>query len=116
VISIARKTLGVLVIKPAKGGAQLSVNAAGNPSQIKVRLDIARQGPPGEAAIGVGSFTHTQTVAASSWTVNHNLGYRPAIQALSVGGQEFWGEVLHVSTNQAVLYFDSPSSGLAICS
>ena len=46
-IKITRKTLGVLVIKPAKGGSQLSVNASGNPSQIKVRLDIARQGPVG---------------------------------------------------------------------
>lgn len=46
-ISITRRTLGVLVIKPAKGGAQLTVNTSGNPAQIKVRLDIARQGPPG---------------------------------------------------------------------
>lgn len=63
-----------------------------------------------------GSYTHTQTSLASSWTVNHNLGYRPAVQTLTAGGQEFWGEVLHVSVNQAVLYFDSPNSGLAICS
>lgn len=53
-ISITSRPLGVLVIKPAKGGAQLSVNAAGNPSQIKVRLDIARQGPPGANGSGSG--------------------------------------------------------------
>ena len=46
-INITRRALGVLVIKPAKGGAQLTVNAAGNPAHIKVRLDMARQGPPG---------------------------------------------------------------------
>jgi hypothetical protein len=64
VINITRRTLGVLVIKPAKGGAQLSVNAAGNPSQIKVRLDIARQGPPGPVG-GVGSGSSDLQVAAA---------------------------------------------------
>lgn len=78
-------------------------------------VTVGTQGPAGGGG-GGGNFTHTQTLAAASWTVNHNLGYRPAIQTLTMGGVEFLGEVLHVSANQAVVYFDSPSSGLAICS
>lgn len=118
-ISITRRTLGVLVIKPAKGGAQFTVNAAGNPAQIKVRLDIARQGPPGPSTPGGSgdlSYTHTQSPAANVWTVNHNLNKRPAISVLTAGGLQVWGEVLHASANQAFVYFDSPFAGVAICS
>jgi hypothetical protein len=63
-ISITRKTLGVLVIKPAKGGAQLSVNASGSPAQIKVRLDIARQGPAGPPANVIPTWNYY----AINWT------------------------------------------------
>jgi hypothetical protein len=50
------------------------------------------------------------------WVVNHNLGYRPSVNALSVGGVAMLAEVVHASANQALVYFDSPTSGLAVCS
>lgn len=85
---------------------------------VRATLEVLQvhMGLQGEAGAVGGAYTHTQSAATASWTVNHNLGYRPAIKALSLGGVEFWGEVLHVSVNQAILYFDSPNSGLAICS
>lgn len=74
------------------------------------------QGPPGPAADGTLSYTHTQSPAATEWIVNHNFGYRPSVRALTVGGAEMLAEVLHSSANQARLYFDSPVAGQAICS
>ena len=87
-----------------------------------VLLEAVEQGPPGRDGVdgvdGSGdlSYTHTQAVVASVWTIPHNLGKRPAISILSVGGLEVWGEVLHVNTNLAIVYFDSPFAGLAECS
>lgn len=72
--------------------------------------------PPPAGSMGDLSFTHTQSPAADVWTVNHNLGKRPAVSVLTTGGVQVWGEVLHASANQAFLYFDSPLAGLAICS
>ena len=69
-------------------------------------------GPSGLAA----RYEHSQPIAATPWIVNHNLGYRPQVQAVTVGGVALLAEVLHNSANQAFVYFDLPTAGLAICS
>lgn len=77
----------------------------------------AEQGPPGPPGVSSNaSHQHTQSVASDTWTVNHNLGFRPAPSILSVGGKEMLAEILHTSTNQFIAYFDSPTTGIAICS
>lgn len=68
------------------------------------------QGPPG------GAYTHSQATPSTTWTVNHNLGYRPAVTALTVGGAEMEVEIVHASANQAVLYLLIAMAGTAICS
>jgi opacity protein-like surface antigen len=82
-------------------------------------INLANQLRPffvGGAGVGAPSYLHPQPVAATSWTVNHGLGYRPAITALSVGGVEMFAAVVHTSVNQAVITFDQPTAGQAICS
>ena len=80
-------------------------------------VEIGLQGPPGPPGISGGAnFSHTQSVSSDTWTVNHNLGFRPAVSTLSVGGREMWSEVIHTGVNQFIAYFDAPVSGIAICS
>lgn len=80
-------------------------------------LAVAEQGPPGPpGSSSNASFEHPQVSASDIWTVNHNLGFRPAVSILSVGGREMWAEVIHTSVNQFIAYFDAPTSGIAICS
>lgn len=88
------------------------------PPAITTVLEVGQgpSGPPGPAGTGSLAYTHTQGSAAAEWVVNHNFGYRPTVRALTVGGAEMLAEVLHASTNQARLYFDSPVAGQAICS
>jgi hypothetical protein len=57
------------------------------------------------------SFTNSNT-----WTINHNLGKWPDIKVYSTGGKEMWAEILNSSYNQAIVYFDSPTTGFAIVS
>jgi len=73
-------------------------------------------GPAGPPGSGIPAYTHNQPTAASTWTVNHNLGYRPSVSALTVGGVVMFVEVVHASANQALIYFDQPTSGQAVCS
>lgn len=63
--------------------------------------------------LGSGSvYEHTQSSPAASWTVNHNLGRRPAaVSVLSVGGMEVDAAVTHVSDNQLVVEFAAPQVG-----
>ena len=62
---------------------------------------------------GSASFVHTQGSAATSWTVNHNLGFRPAVEVFSVGGAEIDAAILHTSVNQTVISFSTPTAGSA---
>lgn len=70
-------------------------------------------GPPGPSG---GGYEHTQATPATVWTVNHNLGRRPNVAILNVGGGQILARVIHVSVNQARVYFDLPTTGLAACS
>ena len=76
------------------------------------------QGPPGaDGADGAdaSSYTHTQASASSTWTIAHNLGWRPTITVLSAGGVQMIAEVVHLSTNTAQVLFVEPTTGSARC-
>lgn len=104
-------------------------------AQVPVKVDVLEQvvtvievskveqgppGPPGKDGTGSGGaaqrYEHVQSIAADTWTVNHNLGVRPHITIQSVGGVLMLAEVIHTSANQALVYFDQPQAGLATCS
>lgn len=72
-------------------------------------------GKDAAAGLGTETYIHTQTAAATTWTINHNLGFRPAIELFDAGGAEFEAEVLHVSDNQAMVYLATPYAGSARC-
>jgi hypothetical protein len=69
----------------------------------------------GGQPLGAGSpnFVHTQGSASTTWTVNHNLGFRPSVEVFSVGGAEIDAEVLHTSINQTVISFNTATAGSA---
>lgn len=74
------------------------------------------KGDKGDTGQAGSTHEHHQTVAAANWVVNHNLGFRPAVTILSVGGAQMLAEVIHASLNQVLVYFDEPMTGLAVCS
>lgn len=59
-------------------------------------------------------YTHTQSVASTTWTINHNKGYRPNVDLLTDGGVSFEAEITHISVNQVVVTLNSAITGLAI--
>mgnify|MGYP003387066120 CR=1 FL=1 len=71
---------------------------------------VGVQGPPGPAG---SNYSHQQPVASSTWTINHNLGFKPSVTVLSSGGQEIETEVLHTSVNQCLVYFIVATAGSA---
>lgn len=74
------------------------------------------QGPQGEQGdIGpVGSSSEfVQSVASTTWTVNHNLGFWPVVTLMSEGGQQMWADILHTSVNQFVVTFNTATAGKA---
>jgi len=70
-------------------------------------------GPPGATGPGSAGFNFTQSTPASTWIINHNLGYRPVVELMSSGGMEMIGEVLHISVNQVQVSFNEAVDGFA---
>lgn len=63
---------------------------------------------------GSGSYEHSQTSPSSLWTVNHNLGFYPVVDVLSSGGIIVEAEVVHTTTNQVLISFNTPQTGKVI--
>jgi hypothetical protein len=60
--------------------------------------------------------THTQAVAATSWTITHNLGYMPSITVIDSGGNEVEGDMVYNDTNTVTISFSAQMSGIAYLS
>lgn len=63
-----------------------------------------------------GSYTHIQVVAASTWTINHNLGYYPAVSIVDSGENLVMGDVTYISTNALSVSFNASFGGKAYLS
>lgn len=90
----------------------ITVSGGGNP----ITFSVLRSGPPGPPGpAGGGVYQHDQTVPSALWTVNHNFGRYVNVAVYSTGGVEMWAETLQAGINQALVYFDEPQTGTAIC-
>jgi len=73
-------------------------------------ITVGPQGPKGDPGT---AFEYIQSTPAAVWTINHNLGFKPAVELLDAGSQEIDGEVSHPSINQTVVTLNPASAGLA---
>ena len=71
---------------------------------------VGPQGPKGDTGT---AFEYVQAAPATTWTINHNLGFRPSVELLDAGSQEIDGEVAHPTINQTVVTLNPASAGLA---
>lgn len=58
-------------------------------------------------------YTHSQDLASTEWTVNHNLGYYPSVVVIDSAGTVIVGDVEYLGTSQLKIYFSAPFSGKA---
>jgi hypothetical protein len=75
-----------------------------------LRVLQGNQGLPGATGAGVN---FVQSTAASVWTINHNLGYRPSVEVFSAAGEEVEPEITHPTVNQTVINCTPPLAGSA---
>lgn len=61
-----------------------------------------------------GRYKHTQGSAATTWTINHNLGYEPGgVSIVDSAGTIVMGTVTYSSVDQIVVSFSSAFAGKA---
>jgi hypothetical protein len=87
-----------------------SVREVVKPVRVSSPGPAGARGPAGPSGAG---YTHDQPVASATWTIAHNLGYRPAVDLFDSGGQEFQAEVTHLSENTVIVTLVTPVAGFA---
>lgn len=95
--------LANLVFFAAPGAYDLLVNGG----VLRVYADVVAAGSGG----GGGAYTHVQVTPAASWTVNHNLGYRPWAWVANPDGSVALADVIHNSVNQLTAVFPTATAG-----
>jgi len=73
-------------------------------------IAVGPQGPQGVAGAG---YDFVQSSPSASWTINHNLGYKPGVDVYDSGSQQIQAEVSHTSVNQTVILLTASTAGFA---
>lgn len=96
-------------------GPQLTVTIEETAGVETVEVSIpGPPGPPGEqGASGDLTYAHTQELAATLWTVTHNLGKYPSVSVVDSGLNEVVGDVQHINVNSLTVEFTAAFSGAA---
>lgn len=124
------KTTTVSTVEKPAGSDVLEIHdpgVAGPPNVLTV--GTVTSGSPAVTITGVapsqvlnfvlpisGSYIHTQGVSASTWTINHNLGFNPAVSVVDSGENLVIGDVTYISTNTLSVSFNASFGGKAYLS
>jgi hypothetical protein len=98
-----------------------SVTPSTAPSEVIVyegqpgpKGDKGDPGEPGETQ--TISFIHTQNAVSSTWSITHNLGFYPNVQAQDSSGTTIEGSMRYVNANQLTIEFSVGTTGTAYLS
>ena len=61
----------------------------------------------------IKSYVHDQAVAATVWTINHNLGKHPSIDVVDTSGNVVTGKYTYVDENTMIAEFNAAFKGTA---
>lgn len=62
------------------------------------------------------SYTHVQSVASDTWTVVHNMGYRPNVTVVDTADSVITPGMDYEDVNTVILHFSGATAGKAYCS
>ena len=103
----------------------VQIDKTGNSVTIAYGGPQGVQGPTGPTgATGAGgiaagdipalvSYTHTQSAASATWTITHNLNFRPSVNVFDSAGTMVEGSVTHTIANSLTIAFSATISGIA---
>lgn len=85
---------------------------AAQPTYVTL-INTGLEGRPGNPGPSGAGINWPQVAPAATWTIAHNLGYRPSVQTFNTGGAEILGAILHLSVNVVQISFLQPVAGTA---
>jgi hypothetical protein len=97
-----------VAFQPPAGMASTNVQDA--LLEIRTMLGMVAQGLGTPTA---SFYRHLQAIPAQVWTINHGLGFRPAVAAFDSEGREIDGAVEHANENTVTISFVRAIAGEA---
>lgn len=99
-------------------GPQGSTGATGATGATGPTGPTGPQGPQGRPGQGAEqlNYTYEQQTDSASWSITHNLGYRPNVTVQEYGNITVEGQVTHVSADALTIVFNTAISGYAYLS
>lgn len=76
-------------------------------------IEIGQTGPTGPPGLDGGSYTHEQSTPTATWSITHNLGYKPAVSIEDVDGNSHDALVTWPTANTVVVLFAAVTAGRA---
>lgn len=77
-------------------------------------LTILAAGASGLSAAGF--YRHIQSTPSATWTINHELGFRPSVQVIDADGDDIDASIEHLDADTSVVSFITPIAGEAFLS
>lgn len=96
------------VIRPNVVNNEIELVVENNP----IVLDIQTGNVTYNIASG-GNYTHTQSVAGTTWTITHNLNKHPSVTVIDSGGSYIITDIAYTNSNILVLTFSAAVGGIA---
>lgn len=89
-----------------------------DPQEVSLLTELIQgppgpQGEPGENGLGSVTYVHTQSVASTSWTINHDLGKWPSVTVVDSTNRLVFAMVEYIDENNLVVTVAAPFAGLA---
>lgn len=115
-VTVTQQNKTVVVSQPGAQGLQGPQGPAGANGATGATGATGPQGPqgaPGPADPQYYSFVHEQQTNSTTWSITHNLGYRPSVFVRDYGGNNLECGVEHNSVDALTLTLLSPESGYA---
>ena len=66
-----------------------------------------------DPAVAPATYTHTQSSASTTWTINHNLNKKPSVTLVTSTEAVIIGDVFYNSDNQLTVTISNANSGKA---
>lgn len=114
-MTAAARVGNISVTQVALRGAPSGIGGSSIASIAVTQVTQGLTGADGGTQPGTGdsNYVHTQALASSTWTVDHNLGKYPSVSVVDSANDEVEGGIKHVSINQLILTFSAPFTGRA---
>lgn len=89
----------------------ITVNSGGCITRINLNPSVAVNQGPGNI-----QYNYHQTVASTTWTINHNLGFVPNVTTVNDSLQEIEGVLTTLNASTVVIEFSDALTGYAYLS